>query len=183
MLTNVCEVTTAGVIGYRSCRRLIRGRRAWVWLWTVKFWMSSAKRVWTFASIHLLATFLIRCCCLVARSCLTLCDPVDCSPPVFSVHGISQARILERLPLPSPGEIPDPGIKLASPALAGRFFTTEPPGKPFSNKWHGTFFGHTHRIWDLSSSTRDRTYVPCIGSMGSQSLDCQGSPISYVIFK
>ena len=31
----------------------------------------------------------------VARSCLTLCDPVDCSPPSSSVHGILQARILE----------------------------------------------------------------------------------------
>ena len=32
---------------------------------------------------------------LVAQSCPTLCDPVDCSPPGFSVHGILQARILE----------------------------------------------------------------------------------------
>ena len=31
---------------------------------------------------------------------------------------------------PSPGDLPDPGIKPASHALAGRFFTTEPPGKP-----------------------------------------------------
>ena len=30
-----------------------------------------------------------------ARSCTTLCDPVDCSPPGFSVHGILQARVLE----------------------------------------------------------------------------------------
>ena len=35
------------------------------------------------------------CCCIVAQSCPTLCDPMDCSPPGFSVHGISQARILE----------------------------------------------------------------------------------------
>ena len=34
-------------------------------------------------------------CCLVAQSCPTLCDPVDCSLPGSSVHGISQARILE----------------------------------------------------------------------------------------
>ena len=33
--------------------------------------------------------------CLVTKSCLTLCDPMDCSPPGSSVHGISQARILE----------------------------------------------------------------------------------------
>ena len=32
---------------------------------------------------------------LVAQSCLTLCDPMDCSPPDFSAHGILQARILE----------------------------------------------------------------------------------------
>ena len=31
----------------------------------------------------------------VAQSCLTLCDPVDCSLPGYSVHGILQARILE----------------------------------------------------------------------------------------
>ena len=35
------------------------------------------------------------CCCLAAKPCPTLCDPMDCSPPVSSVHGMSQARILE----------------------------------------------------------------------------------------
>ena len=35
------------------------------------------------------------CCCLVAKSCLTLWDPMDCSSPGSSVHGILQARILE----------------------------------------------------------------------------------------
>ena len=34
------------------------------------------------------------------------------------------------LPFPSPGDLPDPGIKPGSPALVGRFFTTEPPGNP-----------------------------------------------------
>jgi len=34
------------------------------------------------------------------------------------------------LPFPSPGHLPDPGIEFASPALAGGFFTAEPPGKP-----------------------------------------------------
>ena len=36
------------------------------------------------------------------------------------------------LPFPSPGDLPDPGIQLASPELGGEFFTTEPPGKPKS---------------------------------------------------
>ena len=35
------------------------------------------------------------CACSVAQSCLTLCSPMDCSPPGSPVHGISQARILE----------------------------------------------------------------------------------------
>ena len=36
-------------------------------------------------------------CVLVTQSCPTLCDPMDCSPPSSSVHGIFQARILERV--------------------------------------------------------------------------------------
>ena len=62
---------------------------------------------------------------------------MDCSPPGSCVHGISQSRILESLPLLSPGDLPDPGIEHMSPAsleLEGRFFTIEPPGKP--PLWH-----------------------------------------------
>ena len=33
--------------------------------------------------------------CLVTQLCQTLCDPMDCSPPGSSVHGIIQARVLE----------------------------------------------------------------------------------------
>ena len=54
-------------------------------------------------------------------------------PPGSSGHGIIQVRILEWLPFPSPGDLPDPGIELiprTSPALAHRFFTTVPLGKP-----------------------------------------------------
>ena len=40
-------------------------------------------------------------CCFVAKSCLTLCDPMDWSPPGSSVHGILQARILEWVAMPS----------------------------------------------------------------------------------
>ena len=47
-----------------------------------------------------------------------------------SVHGTSQARISGRLPFPPSGDLPDPGIKPASHALAGRFLTIEPPRKP-----------------------------------------------------
>ena len=54
---------------------------------------------------------------LVAQSCPTLCDPMDCSPPNSSVHGILQARILEGV------AIPNPGIKPRSPALQADSFT------------------------------------------------------------
>ena len=40
------------------------------------------------------------CCCLVAELCLTLCNPMDYSPAGFSVHGISQASILEWVSIP-----------------------------------------------------------------------------------
>ena len=49
----------------------------------------------TVAAPNLWSTVRIHCCCLVAKSSLTPCDPKDCSPPGSSVHGISQARILE----------------------------------------------------------------------------------------
>ena len=75
----------------------------------------------------------------LAQSCLTLCDPMDYSPPGFSVHGTSQARILEGLPFPFPGDLPNPGIKPASPALAGGF-ATELPGKPMQCLGRDTAF-------------------------------------------
>ena len=75
-------------------------------------------------------------CAKWLQPCLTLCDPMHCSPPGSSVHGIFQARILERLPLPTPGDLPYPEMEPVSPAsvaLADGFFTTSatwegPPG-------------------------------------------------------
>ena len=55
---------------------------------------------------------------------------MDCSPPGSSVHGLLQQEYWSGLPLPSPGDLPDPGIEPASPALADGFFTTESHGKP-----------------------------------------------------
>ena len=51
----------------------------------------------------------------VAQSCLTLCDPMNCSLTSSSVHGIFQARIPEWVAFPSPGDLPDPGIEPVSP--------------------------------------------------------------------
>ena len=61
------------------------------------------------------------------QSCPTLGDPVDYSLLGSSVHGIIQARILEWVAMPSPEDLPNPGIEptsLWSPALAGGCFTT-----------------------------------------------------------
>ena len=66
------------------------------------------------------------CCCLATWSFPTM----DCSPPGSSVRGISHEEYWSGLPFPSPGYLPNPGIELLSPALAGEFFNTEPPGKP-----------------------------------------------------
>ena len=74
---------------------------------------------------HFLTTLCV--CAKSLQSCLTLCDPMDCSPPGSSVHGIFQQEYWGGLPCPPPGDLPDPGIEptsLTSSALAGRFFTT-----------------------------------------------------------
>ena len=66
-------------------------------------------------------------CHLRTKSCLTLCDPMDCSPPGSSVRGIFQARILEWDAISFSRGSSKPRIKtasLASPALAGQLFTT-----------------------------------------------------------
>ena len=51
--------------------------------------------------------------CTRAQSCLTLCNPMDCSPAGSSVHEVSQARILEWVAISSSRDIPDPGIDLS----------------------------------------------------------------------
>ena len=46
---------------------------------------------------------------LVPQLCLTLCEPMDCSLPGSSVHGILQARILELVAIPFSRDLLDPG--------------------------------------------------------------------------
>ena len=67
---------------------------------------------------------------LFAQSCPTLCDSMDCSLPGSSVHEILQARILEWVAIPSPGDLPDPGIESGSPALQVDALQSELQGKP-----------------------------------------------------
>ena len=55
------------------------------------------------------------------------------APP--SIHGILQARILDGLPFPSPGDLPDPVIEPKSPTLGKDALTSEPPGKPLPQEF------------------------------------------------
>ena len=95
------------------------------------------------------------CVCLVSQSCTILLDAMDCNLPIYeivinwqsesenhsivsnslqphdyTVHGILQARILEWVVFPSPGDLPNPGIKPRSPALSVDSLPAEPQGKP-----------------------------------------------------
>ena len=78
---------------------------------------------------------MVLCCAQSLQPCLTLCDPMDCRPPGSSVYRILQARILEWVVCPPPGDLPNSKIEpasLMSPALASVFFTTSeaPTGEP-----------------------------------------------------
>ena len=87
-----------------------------------------------------------------AQLCPMLCDPMDCSPPGSSVHGIFQARILEWVAIPfSRGSSRSRGQ-----TWIGRwFFTTEPPGKPPTPPcWASPselLADYTHCLWAVIS--------------------------------
>ena len=74
---------------------------------------------------------------LVAKSSYSFVTPWTAAWQVPLSMGSPRQEYWNGLPFPSPGDLPKPGIKPASPALQavscteGRFFTTEPPGKPF----------------------------------------------------
>ena len=66
----------------------------------------------------------------VTQSCPTLCDPMDCSLPGSSVHGILQARILEWVVIPFSRDLSYRGIEPRSPALQADSLPSEPLGMP-----------------------------------------------------
>ena len=80
------------------------------------------------------------CVCVCARVCAQLLSQVQLFATPWTVArqaplsmGLSRQECWSRLPFPTPADLPDPRIKpssLVSPALAGRFFTIAPPGKP-----------------------------------------------------
>ena len=67
------------------------------------------------------------------QTCVTLCDPMDCSLPGSSVHGVLLARILAWVAMPSSrgSSLPRDQTHIYSGScITGGFFTSEPPGKP-----------------------------------------------------
>ena len=66
---------------------------------------------------------------VTAQSCLTLCNPMDYSPPASSVHGILQARILEWVALPFSRNLPNPGLNLHLLLWQVGSLPAAPPGK------------------------------------------------------
>ena len=73
------------------------------------------------------------CCCLGAKSCLTLW-PVDCNPPGPSVHGSSRQEYWCGLPFSSPGNLPNQGIEPMSPAFAVDSLPPSHQGSPIKFK-------------------------------------------------
>ena len=103
-----------------------KGKSRSLWLQSVG-WSSASHTSFRVCVCVCVFSYVRPCECV--QLCAILCNPMDCSLPGFSVHRFFQAR--SRLPFPLPGDLPNPGIQPESPALAGGFFTSKPPGKPF----------------------------------------------------
>ena len=77
----------------------------------------------------------------VAQSCPTLCDPMD-----YTVHAVLQARIVEWVAVPFPGDLPNPGIECRSPALQVDSSPAESQGKPIYIDRQLTNLGEAVRV-------------------------------------
>ena len=72
-------------------------------------------------------------CAKSLQSCSALCNPMDYHRPGFSVHGFSRQEYWSGLPVPSPGDLPDPEIEPESLALQADYLQSESPGKPITS--------------------------------------------------
>ena len=77
---------------------------------------------------------------LAANSRSTLFYRMDCSPPSSSVQGFSWQVYWSGLPFLSPGDLPNPGMELGSPALQADSLPSELPGKPQKDKEEVRFY-------------------------------------------
>ena len=78
--------------------------------------------------LYFIHSFSVGLCSSLSQA--RLFEPMDCSPPGSSVHGILQARTLQRVASSLSRDLPDPGIKPGSPTLQADSSLSEPPGKP-----------------------------------------------------
>ena len=81
-------------------------------MWHYKTWNSLSNCIKIYMCVH-------------AQLCPTLCDPMNCSPPGSSVHGILHARILEWVVISSSNGSSQPRDWICISCIAGRFFTEE----------------------------------------------------------
>ena len=113
--------------------------------------------------------------CLVAQLYSTLCNPMECSPPGSSVHGILQARILEWVAVPSSTDLPNPRIEPRSPTLQADSLLSEPLRKP-KNSGVGSL-SLLQGIFLTQES--NLAFLHCRWILHHMS--CQGSPLSTVL--
>ena len=116
------------------------------------------------------------CCCQLLSHIRLFATPWTAARQAPLSTGFSRQEYWSGQPLPSPGDLPDPGIKPGSPELQADSLLSEPPGKPEGHypEWEkvnlrkGTYsmipciwhlgwggFAVQHGMWDLSSPTRD----------------------------
>ena len=111
--------------------------RSWSWETRQRrklyIWGAWKYHIWAFSQISKYKIFAQGPCKAKENYVLSLVhlffDSMDCSPPGFPIHGFPRHKYWSGLPFPLPGDLPDPGIEPESPVVAGRFFTTESPGK------------------------------------------------------
>ena len=110
----------------------------------------------------------------VTQSCPSLRDPMDCSPPGSSTHGVFQARVLEWVPSPS----------LCSLCLNACLWPLGDLVEPPHNSYVCVCVCvcHTGQLVGFGSLSRDQTQVLSSESTESQSLDHQGIPITILVF-
>ena len=111
--------------------------------------------------------------CLVTQSCLTLCNSTDCGLRNTAVHGDSLGKYWSVLPCPSPGNLPNPGIKLRYPALQEDSLQSEPLGKPL-NTGMGSL-----SLLQVILLTQESNWGLCIAG-DSLPAELPGKPVNYM---
>ena len=104
---------------FKTCEERKREKKCLCLVWKPKLQMSLCLLWWRS----------VWYCCLVANLCWALCDPMNCSSPGSSVHGILQVRILEWVAISSSRGSSWPRDQTHVPCIAGGFITG-PPGMP-----------------------------------------------------